>query len=106
MPCKKGQADSANGQGSCWHQSMPTNHEAPCTCRNVRLHRQSPIIGCCDYIQEEEQVRGTLGAAVAAGVLTAPRLQTARLPAPTGDLHLVPRPRGAFSNLVAVPVAG
>lgn len=44
------------------------------------------------------------GIAAHGGVLVAPRLQTAQLPAPTGDLHLVPRPRGAFSDLVAVPV--
>jgi hypothetical protein len=50
------------------------------------------------------ETHGTQGAAALGGVLLAPQLQSARLPASSGDLHLVPRPRGAFSDLVAVPV--
>ena len=50
------------------------------------------------------ETQGAQGAAMHGGVLLAPRLQSARLPAAEGDLHLVPRPRGAFSDLVAVPV--
>lgn len=47
---------------------------------------------------------GTLGCGAGAGVATGPRLLQARLPAPPGELHLVPQPRGAFSDLVVVPV--
>lgn len=60
--------------------------------------------GCCVVPQGSTEASGMLGASASAGVLTAPRLQAARLPAPSGDLHLLPRPRGAFSDLVAVPV--
>jgi hypothetical protein len=50
------------------------------------------------------EAQGAHGPAAHSGVLLAPRLQAARLPAAAGDVHLVPRPRGAFSDLVAVPV--
>ena len=50
------------------------------------------------------ETQGAHGVAAHGGVLLAPRLHAARLPAAAGDLHLVPRPRGAFSDLVAVPV--
>lgn len=55
-------------------------------------------------MQGLEDAEGTLGCGAGAGVATAPRLQQARLPAPPGELNLVPQPRGAFSGLVAVPV--
>ena len=46
------------------------------------------------------------GAAVSSGTVQASRLLSARLRLALTDAHLVPRPRGAFSDLAAVPLDG
>lgn len=51
-------------------------------------------------------MEGALGCATGGGVITAPRLQAARLQQMMTELHLMLQPRGAFSDLAAVPVEG
>ena len=55
--------------------------------------------------REAEQESGVLGHCVTAGAAAAPRLLAARVRALPAAVHLVPQPRGAFSDLAPVPLA-
>jgi len=54
----------------------------------------------------EDMQSNAQGSVVSSGTVQTRRLLAARLRPALTDTHLVPRPRGAFSNLAAVPLDG
>ena len=56
-------------------------------------------------IQLLQEAASVLGCCAAGGMVLAPQMQAARMAPPQGELHLVTRLRGAFSDLAAVPIS-
>ena len=56
--------------------------------------------------QDHDEIPDSQGAVLASGTEQTQRLLAARLRPALTDTHLVPRSRGAFSNLDAIPLDG